>query len=79
MAMTQRPINGMTDDEAVATQNAINAGVEAGILMERKNFRKRVLKAIDKWKSEGRDAHDLWAMDNFLTGAGAFLTDDQKE
>ena len=34
-----------------------------------------VKKAIEVWKSQGRDEHDLWAMNNFLTGQGAFILD----
>lgn len=58
-------------DELKVCKTCLYAGMDSG----RQTTLDEVKKAIEVWKSQGRDEHDLWAMNNFLTGQGAFILD----
>ena len=67
--------NGHNHDICAICELEVQNAREAGRLEERK----KVLQAIETWKKQGRDPHDLWAMDNFLSGSGSFITQAKPE
>jgi hypothetical protein len=50
--------------------------IDIGIALGRETMRARILAAIIEWKSQGRTPEEIYAMDNFLSGAGKFITEE---
>lgn len=54
-------------------QEAPQPQSESGWEQLRTQIASMIIDNVNAWKREGRDEHDLWAMDNWLTGTGAVL------